>query len=225
MRKISLLFAVTLLSWMGLNAQAIQGEKSVTHFYIVNLDENLFDVFSSGMVDSKTTKSIDNEVVDEFIAGVIDTFYTIAAEKFKEDIGLELLPLNELNNKIKYNKKYPNCPDMDNIKKVLKNVSGYKYYMDYFVNIFSDANTDFSAKPTPNRIKPLFAISFNLYDGTGKLIEKIDYSYKSNKSLSEGSKPGIRPKSQQMKVRLCNSYSDALNGFSIVCKRKLTAQL
>jgi len=71
----------------------------------------------------------------------------------------------------------------------------------------------------------LFAISFNLYDGTGKLVEKIDYSYKSNKALSEGNKPGIRPRSQQMKVRLCNSYSDALNGFSIVCKRKLTAQL
>ena len=205
---------------MALEAQNLQGERSVTHFYIVNMDNDLMEILT-GNENSKLSRSTGNE----FIAGIIDTFYTIAAERLKSEIGLEMLPLAELQNKIKYSKEYPNCPRTDNIKKVLKSASGYKYYMDYFVNIFSDTYMESFSTPPPTRVKPLFAICFTLYDATGKPIEKVDFSYKSRKTLADPNRPTGQKLAQQMKSRLCEDYNDALDGFSVICRRKLTAQL
>ena len=203
-----------------MNAQNLQGEKSATHFFIVNFDENLYDVLTSAKADKKSADANGKE----FIASIIDTFYSIATEKLKSEIGLELLPLNELHDKIKYNKEYPNCPDMDNIKKVLKSASGYKFYMDYYINVFSDLNSDLTINLSPSKIRPLYAIRFVLYDGLGKPVEKIDFSYKSKKPLADGNKQ-VNRTGQQLKLRLCDFYNEALDGFSIVCRKKLTSRL
>jgi len=201
-----------------MQAQTLKDDKAVTHFYIVNIDEDLLDVSTSAKVNDKTPSR------NEFVVGIIDTFYAIASERFKNELGLELLPLGELQGKVKYNSQYPNCPDMTNIKKVLKNAAGYKYYTDYFVNIFSDNNTDSSVKSAPNRIRPLYAICFTIYDASGKQVKKIDMTYKSRKPLAEN-KQDMKDLNQQMKSKLSKFYSEALTGFAFEYKKKMTAQL
>jgi hypothetical protein len=216
MRTLCVLIAL-MTSCIGLQAQALQADKAVTHFYIVNLDEDLLDVFTSAKADNKTPSS------DEFIKSIIDTFYTIASDKFKNELGLELLPLSELQGKVKYNSQFPNCPDMANIKKVLKHATGYKYYTDYFVNVFSDI-PDTPVKPAPNKIKPLYAISFTIYNESGKQIKKIDIAYKSKKALADN-KQDMSKVSQQMKLKLSDFYSEALKGVTVEYKKRMTAQL
>jgi hypothetical protein len=217
MRTICILFVTLMMSCFVSQAQTSPENKAVTHFYIVNLDEELVDVFTSTKTDNKTVAG------NEFIQSVIDTFYTIASAKFKNELGLELLPLAELNGKVKYNNQFPNCPDMTNIKKVLKHASGYKYYMDYFVNVFSDV-PESSVTSLPTRIKPLYAISFTIYDGSGRQVKKIDLSYKSKKPLIEN-KQDMSRVSQVMKIKLSSYYSEALNGVTLEYKKRMTAQL
>lgn len=219
MKNLSLFFVVIFVSCIGLCAQSLQDKRAVTHFYVVNLDEDLYNVFTL----AQDVSSTNNE--NNVIASILDTFYTIASLKFKDELGLEMLPLSELKDKIKYNNQYPNCPDVANIKKVLRSVAGYEYYVDYYVNVFSDVNPNSPVRPPVNKIKPLYAISFTLCNATGKVIEKIDFSYKSRKTLAENPKVDISKDGQQLKSKLCDLYTEALNGFYIVCRKKLTAQL
>jgi hypothetical protein len=218
MRQIVVILMFAAISQLSANAQSLQGEKVATHFYIVNLDEGLQKFFSSEKTDrSKFTEiTLDNKI----IANIIDTFYTIATNKLKDDLGLNLLPLKELQNKIKYNSEYPNCPETANIKKVLKSVSGYTYYTDFYVNVYSDFSENMEAL-SPDKIKPLYAISFTLYDAKGNSIEKTDFSFRSKETLTKDS---IQDKNK-IKMNLCKYYYEALNGLSIACKKKFVAEL
>lgn len=221
MRQVSII-VILLLNWTVINAQTLQGQKSATHFFMVNLDADIAEVLSAN--DAGKSVTVFSLSSNEMITSIIDTFYQIAEERFKAELGLELLPLGELKNKIRYNKDYPLCPDMPNIKKVLKTASGYKFYLDYYVNVFSDLYQETMAKPTPTRIRPLFAICFTLYNASGIAIEKVEYSYKTRKPLAQANWPADKS-CLQIKTRLCEYYSEALEGFSIVCRKKLTAQL
>lgn len=221
MRQVSIVI-ILLLNWTAINAQTLQGQKSATHFFMVNLDADIAEVLSAG--DAVKNVSVYSLSSNGMITSIIDTFYQIAEERFKAELGLELLPLGELKNKIRYNKDYPLCPDMPNIKKVLKTASGYKFYLDYYVNVFSDLYQETMAKPTPARIRPLFAICFTLYNASGIAVEKVEYSYKTRKPLAQANLSTDKS-CQQIKTRLCEYYSEALEGFSVVCRKKLTAQL
>lgn len=187
------------------------------------MDESLMNVFSFEKTENQTYRNSSDQGNNKFISCIIDTFYAIASAKLKDELGLELLPLNELHNKIKYSSEYPNCPDMINIKKVLKNASGYQYYADFFVNIYSTF-PETSEKLALNEIKPLYAISFTLFDSKGSVIQKIEFSFKSKEPLAKTNKQN-ESLEQQIKKSLCLYYGEALNGFSTMCKKKLTAQL
>lgn len=223
MRHMILVLVILTISCFGLNAQSLQGEKAATHFYMINMDESLTNVFSFEKTETQTYRNTSDQGSNEFISCIIDTFYAIASAKLKDELGLELLPLNELHNKIKYSSEYPNCPDMINIKKVLKNASGYQYYADFFVNIYSTF-PETSEKLALNEIKPLYAISFTLFDSKGSVIQKIEFSFKSKEPLAKTNKQN-ESLEQQIKKSLCLYYGEALNGFSTMCKKKLTAQL
>lgn len=222
MKSLTGLFFVVLISVSLVNAQSINSEKAATHFYIVNLDNELLDILNQtnakGKLDAATMEKTD------MVASIIDSVYNMSSQVFKSDLGLELLPLNELQSKIKYNSEFPNCPNMVNIKKVLKTASGYKYYADYFVNIFSGLNPDSQAKPSLNQIRPLYAISFTLYDGTGKIVKKMDFSYKSKKPLADNKKDAAKT-NEEIKSKICSQYNLALNEFTAEYKKMLIAKL
>ena len=208
---------VLVVSCLGLKAQSMQSCNAVTHFFIVNLDENMADVLNF-LQNEKKTDNFMGELLDKkAFEEIMDTFYTIFCEKFKNEFGINLLPLRELQNKIKYNSHFPTCPDVVNIKKVIKNASGYKYYTDFFVNIFSDLSAEYPAKPSLMRIKPIYALCFNLYDSNGALIRNICFSYKSKKSLAE-TRHELNKTIQEMKAELSEFYSDALNEFTALNK-------
>jgi len=164
------------ISCMGIKAQSLQSSKAVTHFFMVTMDENLLDVLNVIKDDKKNETQLTQPVDKDLMESIIDTFYSISTEKFKSEFGLDLLPLNELQSKVKYNTLFSNCPDAINIKKVIKNASGYKFYTDYFVNVFSDINTEYPVKPSLLRIRPLYAFCFNLYDASGKLLKNICFT-------------------------------------------------
>lgn len=216
MRRILGIFVVLLASGMGLKAQSLQSNKTATHFFIVNMDENLLNVLNVIKNDKKNETPSSEPMDKDLMESIIDTFYFISSEKFKIEFGIELLPLNELQCKIKYSNLFPNCPDVANIKKVIKNASGYKFYTDYFVNIFSDINTDYPVKSLMH-IRPLYAICFNLYDATGKLVKNIKFSYKSKKPLADN-RLDIEKTEQQMKSELSQFYTDALNEYASMHK-------
>jgi hypothetical protein len=198
------LIALLILCSVGLKAQSAPKDTAVTYYYVVNLDDNLTDLFSSGK------KDVDVQVSDSLISSIIDTFYNITVETFKKELGLEFLPLNELHGKIKYNSSYPQCPEFTNVKKLLKIIHGYDYYTDYFVNIFSDLNARSPGLILPSKIRPLFAISLALYNSKGTLVKNINLSYKSKKALGDAKPLTKTPNPQQLKLKLCNSYSEAL---------------
>ena len=198
------LIVISLLFNMDLKAQSAPKDTAVTYYYIINLDDNLTDLFSSGKKDLVT------QVSDSLLSSIIDTFYNITIEAFKKELGLEFLPLNELHGKIKYNSLYPQCPDFTNIKKLLKITSGYDYYTDYFVNIFSDLNARTPGIISPSKIRPLFAISLGLHDSKGALVKSINLSYKSKKPLADPKSLTKKINPQSVKLKLCDSYSEAL---------------
>jgi hypothetical protein len=219
-----MLLVFIVVSCLGLHAQSLNGEKAVTHYFMVNIDESIQDIFSSVKPEKNIPKSKENqEKKNRIIEGIIDTFYTIASARVKEELGLELLPLNELHNKIKYSSEYPNCPKMTDIKKVLLSASGYKYYVDFYINIYSNFS-EAAETSSPDRIKPLYAISFTLYDAKGKLVKKTNFSFRSKEVLVKETIKDQNFLGTYMKTNLCNYYNEALNGFSNLDKKKLTAE-
>jgi hypothetical protein len=221
--KTVLLLTLVLLCSPTCEAQTPLKDKTVTYFYVVNLDDDLSRILSLPQVVEKDTNAMNQKPNNELLASIADTFYTITLEKFRHELGLELLPLNALQGQVKYSTKYPNCPDVTNVKKVLKSASGYKYYADYYVNVFSDVSIYSPVIPSPTGIKPLYAISLTIYDQTGKLLKKINLSYKSNKALAEP-RVDSNKTTERMKSKLCNLYSEALNQVAVEYK-KTVAQL
>lgn len=202
------------------NAGDKNSEKAATHFYIVNIDNDLLSI-----MNSINNENISGATVAGSIANsIIDTIYEISAQTFRTQLGLDLLPLSELRDKIKYNKTYPECPDMVNINKVLKVASGYKYYVDFYVNIYSEITNESVINPTPSQIRPLYAISFTLYDNTGKVIKKLQYSYQSPKVLEENKKRSVAI-DKIVKTNLCGMYEIALKEFTSEYKKNLVAAL
>jgi hypothetical protein len=213
--KTLIVLGIAILSCVGLRAQALQGSQPVTYFYIVNFDDNMVSIFkSSDTLNNISTTPFDN---GKYLASLIDTFYYIAAEKFKNELGLELLPLGELQGKVKYNNTYPECPHLPNIKKAIKTAAGYKYYVDFFVNVFSDLSPESTLEPAAHRIRPLYALSFSIYNRDGKPVKEIKLSYKSRKSLADG-KENITSSTCEMKTKLCSFYNEALNELTEIYK-------
>lgn len=213
--KTLIVLAVAIVSCVGLRAQSLQGSQPVTYFYTVNFDDNMVSIFNSTDSTSNIpTTSFDN---GKFLASLVDTFYCIAAKKFKTELGLELLPLNELQGKVKYSSAYPECPNLPNIKKAVKTAAGYKYYVDYYVNVFSDLSPESTLEPSAKRIRPLYAISFTIYNRDGKPVKEVKLSYKSRQPLA-CEKEEMSAPSCQMKAKLCDFYNEALNELTEVYK-------
>lgn len=213
--KTLIILAVTILSCVGLKAQKLQGSQPVIYFYTVNFDDNMVSIFNS----SDTLNNVSSTVLsnDKFLASLVDTFYCIAANKFKNELDLELLPLSELQGKVKYSNTYPECPNLANIKKAVKTAAGYKYYVDYYVNVFSDLSPESTLEPSAKRIRPLYAISFTIYNRNGKPVKEIKLSYKSRKPLADEKDDMFAP-SCHMKAKLCSFYNEALNELTEVYK-------
>lgn len=211
--KTLIILAFTIVSCIGLKAQSLQGSQPVTYFYTVNFDDNMVSIFnSSDTVSCVPSTTFENS---KFLSSLVDTFYSLAAEKFKAELGLELLPLNELQGKVKYSNAYPECPNLASIKKAVKTAAGYKYYVDYYVNVFSDLSPESTLEPNAKRIRPLYAISFTIYNRNGKPVKEIKLSYKSRKPLAD---EDLSAPSCQMKAKLCNFYNEALNELTEVYK-------
>jgi hypothetical protein len=207
-----------MMSCIGLNSQTLPGGRTATYFYIVNFDNNLNELFK--LTGSEVSSSIDlvEGLNKKFTTNIIDTFYTIASEKFKTELGLELKPLSELTGKVKYNKSYPDCPSVDNVKKVIKSVSGYQYFVDYYVNVFSENSDNPESSLSPSIVKPIYAISFTLYDTNGKTLKQIQLCYRAKKSLAKTHKMD-KSTHQEIKSELCSFYSEALDQVAMVYKR------
>ncbi len=213
--KTLIILAVTILSCVGLRAQALQGTQPVTYFYTVNFDDNMVSIFnSSDTVNNVPSTTFDN---GKFLASLVDTFYCLAANKFKSELDLDLLPLSELQGKVKYSNTYPECPNLSSIKKAVKSAAGYKYYVDYYVNVFSDLSPESTLEPNAKRIRPLYAISFTIYNRDGKAVKEIKLSYKSRQPLA-CEKEEMSAPSCQMKAKLCDFYNEALNELTEVYK-------
>jgi len=200
-------------------AQPDNAAKAVTHFYIVNFDNELLNFLNASKEDISN-----NSLNSPVTMLIMDTLYQISTQIFKKELGLELLPLNELQNKIKYNKTFPDCPDVFSINKVLKKASGYKYYIDYYVNIFSDVTNKSALTSSLSQIKPLYAISFTLYDSNGKVVKKFQYSYRSTEPLAND-KEKKQISKQDIKTNLCSTYEVALKKFTSGYKKNLVASL
>jgi hypothetical protein len=207
-----------IMSFAGINAQSLLIDHTATHFYIVNFDKNLNEIFNSTEPDSKNPFSFKEKVNKEFISSIIDTFYKIASDKFKSELGLELMPLNELQGKVKYNESYPDCPYVANIKKVVKSVSGYQYFVDYYVNVFTDLSVNSAPTLTPAMIKPIYAISFTIYNNNGKLLKQIQLCYKAKKSLAKTHEINTNT-NKEVKTELCSFYNEALDQVAMAYKR------
>jgi hypothetical protein len=211
-----IILSIAIISCIGIKGQSLLTNQSVTYFYTVNFDKTLANLFNSTDVNNTVNKSY-NTINNNIIAGIIDTFYHIASEKFRNELNMELLPLKELQGKIKYNTMYPKCPNIVNIKKVMKFASGYTYYIDYYINIFSDLTPNLYDALPPTRIKPVYAISFTLYNSTGEQIKEIKLCYKSKKNLVS-EQENLNKTSQKMKSQLCSFYSEALNQLTMAYK-------
>jgi hypothetical protein len=212
-----LILSIAIISCIGIKGQSLQTNQSVTYFYTVNFDKTLAQLFNSTDVNNTINESYNTFTNNDVIAGIIDTFYCIASEKFRSELSMELLPLKELQGKVKYSMMYPKCPSITNIKKVMKSASGYQYYVDYYINVYSDLTpTLYDALP-PTRIRPVYAISFTIYDSNGVQVKEIKLCYKSKKTLANEQEK-LDKTSQKMKSQLCSFYSEALNQLTMAYK-------
>jgi hypothetical protein len=198
--------------FLVVKAKPIDPEKVAPLYYIVNLDKKLQNVFFQPNVDSK----LDSYNNSNETSSLADSLYTMSNLAFKNDLGFELLPLNDFEDKAS---ESVNCPEMINIKKVLKTSSGYNYYVDYYVNIFSGNNIDSVSRPSLNQIRPLYVISLTLYDNGRNVVNRIQYVYRSSKPLAEKLN-GTKRTEQDIKMALCDIYQDALKEFAFEFNNK-----
>jgi hypothetical protein len=214
---ISYVFLAFSILFTSANAQTTTPEKAATHFFIVNLDGHLMDALNPSQ------EFTDDQAYElNAISVIIDSLYRISAETFKNELNIELLPLTELKSKIKYNRFFPNCPNVTNVKKVIKVAAGYTYYADFYVNIFSGITNEVTSKPSLYKIRPLYAFSFTLYDKSGKVVKKIDFNYKAKKSLVDSSYD-THKSGNDVKAAIVSLFHSAVYEFSAEYKKKLLA--
>lgn len=198
--------------FLVVKAKSIDPEKVAPLYYIVNLDKKLQNVFHQLNVDCK----LDTYNNSTETSSLADSLYAMSNLTFKNDLGIELLPLNDFEDKAS---ETINCPEMINIKKVLKTSAGYNYYVDYYVNIFSGNNIDSVSRPSLNQIRPLYVISFTLYDNQRNVLSRMQYVYRSSKPLAEKLN-GTKSTEQDIKMALCNIYQEALKEFAFEFQSK-----
>lgn len=199
-------------------AKAQVSERAATHFYTVNFDSKFQNYFS---LDDSKGDSLNYTLSNKFTQAIADSMYVISANAFKTELGLELLPLSELKDKVRYNNEYPNYPDAIKIKKVLKSASGYKYYVDFYINVFSGYSIDPTERPSLNHVKPIYAISFTLYNGNGNILKKIQFSHPSSEPIVENK----CDKKEHVELLLCNLYKEAMKEFTNEYKAGIAAAL
>lgn len=197
--------------FLVVKAKPIDPEKVAPLYYIVNLDKKLQNIIFQPNIDSKLDTYCNYE-----IASLADSLYSMSNTAFKKDLGLDLLPLNDFEDKAS---ESFNCPEMINIKKVLKTSTGFNYYVDYYVNIFSGNNIDSISNPSLNQIRPLYVICFTLYDNQRNVLTRMQYVHRSSQPLAD-KLTGSRKTYEDIKLALCNIYKDALKEFAFEFKNE-----
>jgi len=171
----------------------------------------------------KKTAYIESEGGKKIIASLTDTIYNITNKLFKETFNTEILPINELEGKIKYfnlNPAYPELPQTT-LKMVCKGKTDYPLYSKLSIAIqrpgisIGVGNEDGDASIGSK--KCVVIIYLDIYDKDGnKLFDDNNQAIGDESIFARVNYTGIGEsaggKLIEMRKYICTLYSIALEG-------------
>lgn len=194
---------------------AQKGEEVTTHYYDLELADEIIEVVSSNSTLDNLKNNALNSVAGSGGAKTYNTvndvkeyfnnpeespgaylYYNLSAEiweltvkKFKEKLQIDIAPLEKLNGKINYNGIFPN---QQVVKKTIKKAPGEKFYLSLDVDIIKNAIGvgGVGGVKVGGNVKPKTSISLKIANTKGSIVQKFSTSIKSKESIGK-TKSGV----------------------------------
>jgi len=151
----------------------------------------------------------------KLVASLIDTLYQMTRQRFKDSLNINLLPLNELKDDIRYDATYPACPTINSKRKAIRKAKGYDRYGKIYINF--NTGTSVGVKGlTVGEKYPNVWIKINVYDEGKNKIKKISVKKDFNKDIGVSTVKNKWTQKKQydletMRRNLSGLYSITLN--------------
>lgn len=118
----------------------------------------------------------------KLVASLIDTLYQMTRQRFKDSLNINLLPLNELKDDIRYDGTYPACPTINSKRKAIRKAEGYDRYCKIYINF--NTGTSVGVKGlTVGEKYPNVWIRMKVYDEDKNRVKKINVRKDFNKDI------------------------------------------
>jgi hypothetical protein len=177
------IIGAVILTAKSLSAGDLNGKKVTTHYYFVQMSEEIKNTVESGGIDAEETRIEDGKVVVQakgnsydLQGSLLDTLYEITVNKFSGK-GIELLPLNTLEGKIKYHFQYKQCPGVVSSKKAIKSAPDQEVYCQLSVNYHTGTSVGATNIRTGGAVKPQVDIKMQLVDKEGNELFKSKHTH------------------------------------------------
>ena len=120
---------------------------------------------------------------NRLIASLVDTLYQITQKHFKDSLNITLLPLNELEGKIKYDEYgYPSAPLEGSKRIAIKKAPGYKRYAKLYINFHTGTSAGFKGLTVGQKL-PKVWIKMKVYDENKDKLKSISVNKDFDKDI------------------------------------------
>lgn len=118
----------------------------------------------------------------KLVASLIDTLYQMTRQRFEDSLNIQLHPLNELKDDIRYDATYPSCPTINSKRKAIRKAGSYDRYCKIYINF--NTGTSVGVKGlTVGEKYPNVWIKINVYDENKNKLKKISVNKDFNKDI------------------------------------------
>ena len=118
----------------------------------------------------------------KLVASLIDTLYQMTRKEFKDSLNINLLPLNELKDDIRYDATYPACPTINSKRKAIRKTGSYDRYSTIYINFNTGTSVGVRGLTIGEKY-PNVWIKINVYDEDKNKVKKISVKKDFNKDL------------------------------------------
>jgi len=127
-------------------------------------------------------KKTEYKVGSKLVASLIDTLYQMTSQRFEDSLNIHLLPLNELQDDIRYDATYPSCPAINSKRKAIRKAGSYDRYCKIYINFNTGSSVGVRGLTVGEKF-PNVWIKINVYDENKNKLKKISVKKDFNKDL------------------------------------------
>ena len=127
-------------------------------------------------------KKTEYKAGSKLVASLIDTLYQMTRKEFNDSLNINLLPLNELKDDIRYDITYPACPTINSKRKAIRKAGSYDMYCKIYINFNTGTSVGVRGLTFGEKY-PNVWIKINVYDEDKNKLKKISVKKDFNKDI------------------------------------------